>query len=113
MGFRNKPTETAAAKQPAAETEPETTEEAVEEVETVDGGTQPEGTFAADEAPAPAPAPRAKAAPKAAKAASTTGVSASVDGFAFEVPAGSALGKSLAKAAKALQAAAAAFEGES
>jgi hypothetical protein len=39
-------------------------------------------------------------------------VSATVDGFEFPVPAGSALGKALSKAAKGLQAAAAAFEGE-
>jgi len=40
------------------------------------------------------------------------GVHATVDGFGFEVPAGSALAKQLAKAAKGLQAASAAFEGE-
>lgn len=113
MGFRNKPTETAAAKQPAAETEPETTEEAVEEVAAEEVAEDLGTEAAAEEAPAPAPAPRAKAAPKAAKAASTAGVIACVEGFSFDVPAGSVLGKSLAKAAKALQAAAAAFEGES
>jgi hypothetical protein len=42
----------------------------------------------------------------------TEGVHATVDGFAFAVPAGSALAKALSKAAKGLQAAAAAFEGE-
>ncbi len=52
--------------------------------------------------------------PKATKVAPvpSAGVHATVDGFAFEVPASSALGKQLAKAAKGLQAAAMAFEGE-
>jgi hypothetical protein len=52
--------------------------------------------------------------PKAVKASAVQaeGIGATVDGFAFDVPAASALGKQLAKAAKGLQAAAAAFEGE-
>ncbi len=84
--------------------------------------TKPEVVEASgEEAPAPgkpeadAPAPAKPAAPKPAKAksaAASEGVSAQVDGFSFDVPPASALGKQLAKAAKGLQAAASAFEGE-
>lgn len=64
-------------------------------------------------APAAPATPKPAAAPKAKPVTvPTEGVHATVDGFAFAVPAGSALAKALAKAAKGLQAAAAAFEGE-
>lgn len=65
----------------------------------------------AEEAPkAEKPKPAASKPSKAP--AASEGTSAIVDGFSFAVPANSALGKQLAKAAKGLQAAAAAFEGE-
>lgn len=70
-----------------------------------------EATEAADAKPVQTPSTAGK--PKAAKAPAVEGgIIAVVDGHSFAVPAGSALGKALVKASKALQAAAAAFEGE-
>ncbi len=86
---------------------------------------EPEAPPAEDKAPAsePAPAPAKAEEPKPAPASKpkapkpaaepSEGTFAVVNGHRFEVPTASALGKLLAKASKALQAAASAFEGES
>lgn len=92
----------------------------LEKLEAEEGGAaeeteaEGEGEEAPEEKPAAKPAPekpKAAAASKPAKIADGS-ITATVDGFAFAVPAGSATGKALAKAAKSLSAAAAAFEGE-
>lgn len=91
----------AAAEQPAAE-QAEAATEAPEPAES-----KPVQTAAV--APPSATKPKAKSVPLRTADGS---VSATVDGHTFVVPAGSDLGKRLAKASAALQAAAAAFEGE-
>lgn len=88
------------------EKEPESAAEAQEPAGEVEEQDAPEPT---PEPEKPAPKPRGRP-PGATKAAE--GITATVDGFTFDVAAGSAVGKQLAKASKALQAAAAAFDGE-
>jgi hypothetical protein len=86
--------------------------DAPKEIET----TGSEKTDEAEAASTQAGDPPAKPKPAASKAkplvTADGSTSATVDGFTFAVPSGSSLGKQLAKASKALQAAAAAFEGE-
>ncbi len=110
MGFRNKPSQ---AEAPAADVDNEQQDETQDDTENEVDAAEIE-TAEAPAAPAPAAAPAAKRGPKPkAPPASEGGTSATVDGFTFDVPAGSAIGKALSKAAKSLQAAAAAFDGES
>lgn len=125
MGFRDKP-KNAAASKPAPAPEPEVNDEADaasdETEETVDGGTQPEGTFAQDEAaeteakapPAPAPAPARKAPKtKAVVEASDERLTVSRGATELEVPAGSPFYKPLLKALKAVEDCQRALAGES
>ncbi len=79
------------------------------------GGVTAATTPAPSEAASAATAAARANKPKAVRASAPVdvdAVTATVGGFEFVVPAGSTLGKALAKAAKGLQAAAAAFEGE-